>query len=75
MASGNGRSDSHVGDGRPPEEGGERQRGEVQPGDDGRDANMASPSLHMDPPVRFCLQVLSGNPACKLKDCSGLSKQ
>ena len=58
MATSNGHSDSRAG------EGGRlkgRQTpggvGEVQPSDDRRDANMASPSFHMKLAMRFCLQV------------------
>lgn len=42
MATGNGRSDSRVGEGGRLDQ---RRGGEVQPGDDRRDAKMASPSL------------------------------
>lgn len=38
--------------------GGPTPGGEVQPGDDRRDAKMASPSFHMNRAMRFCLQAL-----------------
>lgn len=57
MATGNGHSDSRVGEGGRLR-GGRTPGGEVQPSDDRRDAKMASPSSHMTLKMRFCLQVL-----------------
>lgn len=59
MATGNGRSDSRVGEGGRLKGGGRTPGGEVQPGDDGRDAKMATPSFHMNLTVRFCLQFVA----------------
>lgn len=47
MATGNGRSDSRVGEGGRLKGGDERQGGEVQPADDRRDAKTASRCFHM----------------------------
>lgn len=57
MATGNGRSDSRVCEGGRLK-GGRTPGGEVQPGDDRRDAKMESPSFHKNLTMRFCLQVL-----------------
>lgn len=58
MATGNGRSDSHVGE-RGFLKGGQMSGGEAQPSDDRCDAKMASPSFHMILIMRFCLLVLT----------------
>lgn len=58
MATGNGHSDSRVGEGGRLK-GGRKPGGEAQPGDDRLHAKTASPSFHMNLTMRFCLQVLN----------------